>query len=181
MPTLSLFHRSHHEHKQGRATAMKVGFIGLGNMGAGMAANLLKAGHEVTVYNRTRAKADELVKQDATAATGVSDVCRADAVMTMLANDEAVESVVYGDQGVLASLARGAVHISSSTISIALSERIAADHASAGQCFVAAPVFGRPDAAAAGQLFVVTAGADDKLDWSAIGRLAARDAGEEGN
>jgi 3-hydroxyisobutyrate dehydrogenase-like beta-hydroxyacid dehydrogenase len=154
---------------------MKVGFIGLGNMGAGMAANLLKAGHEVTVYNRTRAKADELVKQGATAATGVSDVCRADAVMTMLANDEAVESVVYGDQGVLASLARGAVHISSSTISVALSERLAADHASAGQRFVAAPVFGRPDAAAAGQLFVVTAGAGEAIEtatplFDAIGK-----------
>src|SRR4051812_43134992 len=155
MPTLSLFHRSHHEHKQERATAMKVGFIGLGNMGAGMAANLLKAGHEVTVYNRTRAKADELVKQGATAATGVSDVCRADAVMTMLANDEAVESVVYGDQGVLARLARGAVHISSSTISVALSERLAADHASAGQRLLAAPPFRPPHAAAPGQLFLL--------------------------
>jgi 3-hydroxyisobutyrate dehydrogenase-like beta-hydroxyacid dehydrogenase len=156
---------------------MKVGFIGLGSMGAGMATNLLKAGHEVTVYNRTRAKADELVKQGAHAAASVSDVCQADAVMTMLANDEAVESVVYGDQGMLASLAKGAVHISSSTISVALSERLAADHASADQHFVAAPVFGRPDTAAAGELFVVTAGDAQVIEtvtplFDAIGKKA---------
>ena len=76
---------------------MKVGIIGLGRMGAGMAANLLKAGHEVTVYNRTPAKAEALVAQGAKAAASVADACRGDAVITMLANDEAVESVVLGD------------------------------------------------------------------------------------
>ena len=73
---------------------MKVGIIGLGRMGVGMAANLLKAGHEVAVYNRTAAKAEALIAQGARAATNVSDACRGDAVITMLANDEAVESVV---------------------------------------------------------------------------------------
>ena len=83
---------------------MKVGFIGLGQMGAGMAANLLKAGHDVTVYNRTRTKVEALVAQGAKAAASVSDACRGDAVLTMLANDDAVESVVFGDGGIIDSL-----------------------------------------------------------------------------
>jgi 3-hydroxyisobutyrate dehydrogenase-like beta-hydroxyacid dehydrogenase len=143
---------------------MKVGFIGLGHMGAGMAANLLKAGHDVTVYNRTRRKVEALVAQGAKAAAGVSDACRGDAVITMLANDDAVERVVFGDGGIVGSLPAGAPHISSSTISVALSEKLEAAHAKAGQRFVAAPVFGRPDAAAAGQLFVIAAGGRDTLD-----------------
>jgi 3-hydroxyisobutyrate dehydrogenase-like beta-hydroxyacid dehydrogenase len=143
---------------------MKVGFIGLGHMGAGMAANLLKAGHDVTVYNRTRTKIEALVAQGAKAAAGVSDACRGDAVITMLANDDAVESVVVGDGGIIGSLPAGAPHISSSTISVALSEKLEAAHAKAGQRFVAAPVFGRPDVAAAGQLFVIAAGGRDTLD-----------------
>ena len=143
---------------------MKVGFIGLGHMGAGMAASLLSAGHQVTVYNRTRAKADELIRKGATAAATISDACRGDAVMTMVADDAAVESVVYGSKGLLASLGEGAIHISSSTISTALSERLAANHASAGQRFIAAPVFGRPDVAAAGELFVIAAGAREAID-----------------
>jgi 3-hydroxyisobutyrate dehydrogenase-like beta-hydroxyacid dehydrogenase len=137
---------------------MRVGFIGLGRMGAGMAANLLKAGHEVTVYNRTPDKVQPLVEQGAVAAAQVAGACHGDVVITMLANDEAVEAVVYGDQGILTSLGKGATHISASTISVALSERLTASHAAAGQRFVAAPVFGRPEAAAAGQLFVVAAG-----------------------
>jgi 3-hydroxyisobutyrate dehydrogenase-like beta-hydroxyacid dehydrogenase len=137
---------------------MNVGFIGLGHMGAGMAANLLKAGHSVTVFNRTPAKAKALIAQGATLATSIAEVCRGDAVMTMLANDEAVESVVLGRDGVIANLSAGALHISSSTISVALSERLAEEHASMSQQFVAAPVFGRPDMAAAGKLFVVAGG-----------------------
>ena len=142
---------------------MRVGFIGLGQMGAGMALNLVKAGHDVTVYNRTRAKADKLVAQGAKAVTNIADACQGEAVITMLADDGAVESVVYGDRGVLAGLGRGAIHISASTISIALSERLTASHAAAGQRFVAAPVFGRPTAAAAGDLFVVGAGAHEAI------------------
>ena len=133
-------------------------------MGAGMAANLLKAGHDVTVYNRTRRKVEALVAQGAKAAAGVSDACRGDAVITMLANDDAVERVVFGDGGIIGSLPTGAPHISSSTISVALSEKLEAAHAKAGQRFVAAPVFGRPDVAAAGQLFVIAAGGRDTLD-----------------
>jgi 3-hydroxyisobutyrate dehydrogenase-like beta-hydroxyacid dehydrogenase len=94
----------------------------------------------------------------------VSDACRGDAVLTMLANDDAVESVVFSDGGIIGSLPAGAPHISSSTISVALSEKLEAAHAKAGQRFVAAPVFGRPDVAAAGQLFVIAAGGPDAVD-----------------
>src|SRR6195256_1875091 len=142
---------------------MKVGFIGLGHMGAGMAASLLKSGHDVTVYNRTRTKIEALVVHGAKAAASVSDACRGDAVITMLANDDAVESVVFSDGGIIGSLLADTIHVSSSTISVALSERLEAAHAKAGQRFVAAPVFGRPDVAAAGQLFVIAAGGRDTL------------------
>ena len=137
---------------------MKIGFIGLGQMGAGIAANLLKAGHEVAVYNRTFSKTEALVRLGAQAQRSVEAVCAAEVVITMLADDDALESIVFGTRGVLASLKKGAAHISSSTISVALSKRIAAAHADADQHYLAAPVFGRPDAAASGKLFVVVGG-----------------------
>jgi 3-hydroxyisobutyrate dehydrogenase-like beta-hydroxyacid dehydrogenase len=140
-------------------SAMRIGFIGLGNMGAAMAANLLAAGHEVTAYNRTQDKVDTLAAKGARPARTVADTCRGEAVVTMLANDEAVEAVSFADGGIVASLPAGAVHVSSSTISLALTERLTAAHADAGQRFVSAPVFGRPEAAAAAKLFVVAAGA----------------------
>src|SRR5258706_13108427 len=136
---------------------MKVGFIGLGHMGAGMAANLLKAGHDVTVYNRTRPKVEALVAQGAKAAASVSDACSGDAVITMLANDEAVESVVFDGGGIIDSLLAAAIHISSSTVSVALSERLAAAHAKAGQRFVAAPLFCRSAFPPPGPLFFLFA------------------------
>jgi 3-hydroxyisobutyrate dehydrogenase-like beta-hydroxyacid dehydrogenase len=145
-------------HWVGRSGIMKVGFIGLGHMGTGMAMSLLKAGHKVTVYNRTREKAKALVREGAQTAATVADACRADAVFTMLANDNAVEVVVFGKEGILESLPAGAIHISASTISIALAERLTAAHAGSKQRFVAAPVFGRPELAAAGMLYVLAAG-----------------------
>ncbi|MFG1419725.1 NAD(P)-dependent oxidoreductase [Xanthobacter sp. V0B-10] len=138
---------------------MQIGFIGLGQMGSGMAGNLVKAGHAVTVYNRTQAKADALVAAGAARAAEVADACRGEAVVTMLANDAAVEEVVFAPRGLIATLPKGALHVSASTISVALSERLAAAHAEAGQLYVSAPVFGRPEVAAAGNLFVVAAGA----------------------
>jgi 3-hydroxyisobutyrate dehydrogenase-like beta-hydroxyacid dehydrogenase len=154
---------------------MKVGFIGLGHMGAGMAASLLKAGHEVTVHNRNPAKAKALVAQGAKVADTVADACRGAAVMTMLADDRAVEEVVLGDHGVLASLPAGGIHVSSSTISVEMAERLATAHHAHGASFVSAPVFGRPDVAAAGQLMVIAAGAAGPIDdvaplLDAIGR-----------
>lgn len=143
---------------------MKIGFVGLGQMGTPMAANLLKAGHEVHVYNRTAAKTAALVRLGAHAHPSVEGVCSGEAVITMLADDLALESLVFGKQGVLASLKKGAVHISSSTISVALSERLAAAHAQAGQRYLAAPVFGRPEAAAAGKLSIVAGGAADVIE-----------------
>jgi 3-hydroxyisobutyrate dehydrogenase-like beta-hydroxyacid dehydrogenase len=140
---------------------MDIGFIGLGQMGTGMAANLVKAGHRVSVFNRTPAKAAPLAEQGATVAGSIADVCRGGAVITMLADDAAVEGAVFGDNGIIASLAPDAIHISCSTISVALSERLEHAHAQAGQRYVAAPVFGRPEAAAAGKLFIVAAGPAD--------------------
>ncbi len=133
---------------------MKVGLIGLGNMGAGMAASLIRGGHEVTVYNRTASKAQALVSQGARYAAKVAEACQGDAVITMLADDGAVEGVVFGDGGIAGSLRPGAIHISCSTISVALSQRMASAHAKNNQRFVSAPVFGRPEAAAAAKLFV---------------------------
>ena len=141
---------------------MEIGFIGLGNMGRGMAANLLNAGHHLTVYNRSPAKAEALVQQGATAARSIAEACSGEVVFTMLADDQAVENVTFGDpggeQGIVASLGQGATHVSSSTISVAMSQRLAAAHAEAGQQYAAAPVFGRPEAASAAKLFVIAAG-----------------------
>jgi 3-hydroxyisobutyrate dehydrogenase-like beta-hydroxyacid dehydrogenase len=143
---------------------MNIGFIGLGNMGHGMATNLLKAGHQITVYNRSPGKAEALVQQGATAARNVAEASAGEVVFTMLSDDEAVENVAFGENGIVASLAPGATHVSSSTISVALSERLTAAHAEAGQQYAAAPVFGRPEAASAAKLFVIAAGAPQVLE-----------------
>jgi 3-hydroxyisobutyrate dehydrogenase-like beta-hydroxyacid dehydrogenase len=143
---------------------MEIGLIGLGNMGSGIAKTLLRAGHKLTVYNRTRARAEALRSSGATVAGSVAEACRGEIVLTMVADDTALEAVVYGDGGILASLARGGVHISLSTISVALSDKLAEEHAKAGQEFVSAPVFGRPQAADAGKLFVVAAGPKKSIE-----------------
>ena len=138
---------------------MKIAFLGLGNMGIAMARNLLRASHDVTVWNRTRSKAEELRADQATIADSVATATRgADFVITMLADDYAVSSAVLDSGGVLENLAAGAVHISMSTISVALSRQLAAAHETHGQRYIAAPVFGRPDAAAAAKLVIAAAG-----------------------
>jgi 3-hydroxyisobutyrate dehydrogenase-like beta-hydroxyacid dehydrogenase len=137
---------------------MKVGFIGLGRMGSAMAANLIKAGHEVTVFNRSPEKRQALVKLGAREAARISDACRGEVVITMLADDNAASSVVLGKSGIVESLDKGVIHVSMSSISVALSKELARAHAAAGQRFVAAPVFGRPEAAAAAKLFIVAGG-----------------------
>jgi len=142
---------------------MKLGFIGLGQMGAGMAGNLLKAGHEVTVYNRSPEKTEVLRAQGAHVARTPAEASVGEAVVTMLADDRALEAVVFGTDGVLGALRAGALHVSCSTISVALSERLTEAHAQAGQSYVAAPVFGRPDAAAAARLAVVAGGDEAAL------------------
>jgi 3-hydroxyisobutyrate dehydrogenase-like beta-hydroxyacid dehydrogenase len=137
---------------------MEVGFIGLGAMGSAMAANLLKAGHALSVFNRTPSKAEALAAQGATLAKTPAEAACGDLVITMLADDAAVETVVFGEDGILQALRPSAVHVSMSTISIAMAERLTEAHAGRGQGFVSAPVFGRPDAAAAAKLYVVIAG-----------------------
>jgi 3-hydroxyisobutyrate dehydrogenase-like beta-hydroxyacid dehydrogenase len=131
-----------------------------------MALNLLKAGHHrVTVYNRNRGKAEALLSKDAQVADRVADACRGEILITMLSDDAAVEDVVFGEDGALYALRRDAIHISMSTISVALSDRLAEAHGKAGQRYVAAPVFGRPEAAAAAKLFIVAAGAEATLAY----------------
>lgn len=141
-----------------------VGFIGLGNMGSAMATRLLEAGFDVTVYNRSPGKAEALAARGATVATTVAQACAGDVVITMLANDDALDAVVTGEAGVLATLRGGATHVSSSTISAALSKRLTAAHGAAGQRFITATVLGRPEAAAAGKLFVLAAGPAEAVD-----------------
>jgi 3-hydroxyisobutyrate dehydrogenase-like beta-hydroxyacid dehydrogenase len=141
---------------------MRIGFIGLGKMGEGMAERLLAAGHSLTVYNRTAAKAAKLKDKGALVAdTPAAAATGAEAVITMLADDAALEETVFGDRGVLAALPQGAVHVSMSTISVALSRRLAEAHAAARQRYVAAPVFGRPQAAHEGKLYIVVSGDAD--------------------
>ena len=142
---------------------IQVGYIGLGQMGAAMAANLVAAGHTVTVYNRSPARAAALVEKGARLAASIADACRGNVVVTMLADDHAVADVALGAEGVVASLSPGALHVSMSTISVELSERLTAAHEAKGQRYLAAPMFGRPDAAAAAKLFVVTASLPDSI------------------
>jgi 3-hydroxyisobutyrate dehydrogenase-like beta-hydroxyacid dehydrogenase len=141
-----------------------------------MARNLLRAGHEVTVFNRSREKAEALAADGARVAGSLADACaRAEAVMTMLSDDQAVEDVVFGEDGIAGALLAGAVHVSCSTISVALAGRLAAEHQRRGQGFLSAPVFGRPGVAESGNLVVVAAGAAELVErcrplFDAIGR-----------
>jgi 3-hydroxyisobutyrate dehydrogenase-like beta-hydroxyacid dehydrogenase len=137
---------------------MKIGFIGLGQMGSAMTANLLKAGHDVTVFNRTPEKLRPLIELGAHAAASIADACRGELVVTMLADDTAIADAAFSTAGIINVLPKGAIHLSMSTISVALSKRLTEAHARAAQHFVAAPVFGRPDAAAAAKLYIVAAG-----------------------
>ena len=158
-------------------TVSHVGFIGLGNMGRGMAANLVRAGLRVRVWNRTAARAVDLVAAGATLAPSIADAARADVVATMVADDAALEAIVDG--GLLDALPSGAVHLSHSTISVALAERLTEAHATRGSIFVSGPVFGRPEAAAAAKLFVVAAGEAGAIErcqpiFDAIGQRTFR-------
>ena len=143
---------------------MKIGFIGLGRMGSAMAANLVKAGHEVSVFNRSPGKSDSLIKLGAHEAATLAAVCDGEVVITMLADDDAASNIALGEGGIIGHLPKGAIHLSMSTISVALSERLTRAHAQAGQRYVAAPVFGRPDMAEAAKLFIVVAGDPGDLE-----------------
>jgi 3-hydroxyisobutyrate dehydrogenase-like beta-hydroxyacid dehydrogenase len=143
---------------------MKIGFLGTGKMGTPMALRLLAAGHELSVWNRSEGRTKPLLREGAIAAgTPAEAELGADAVITMLFDDSAYEAVLFGSNGLLDALSPGSLHISCSTISVSLSERLTAEHARRGIDFVAAPVFGRPNVAADGRLWIVAAGTDTAI------------------
>jgi 3-hydroxyisobutyrate dehydrogenase-like beta-hydroxyacid dehydrogenase len=164
---------------------MKLGVLGLGQMGRPMAINLLRAGHTVTVWNRTRSKADGLASEGAHIAESPAQAAHgAEVVLTMLADDEAVASAVLGEGDALVEpailgMAPGAIHASMSTIGARMSRHLAERHANRGQRYVAAPVLGQPKAAEQGHLIVLAAGDKDSLDacgpiFEALGRETHR-------
>ena len=142
---------------------MDIGFIGLGDMGSAIAANLLKAGHTVRVWNRSPQAAAKLAALGATVADSAAHAFAGDAVFSMLADDNALRAVLL-DSGVLAGAAPGLVHVNLATISVALAEQLATLHAQYGVDYVAAPVLGRPDVAAAAKLNIVAGGTDRAID-----------------
>ncbi|MBC8104434.1 MAG: NAD(P)-dependent oxidoreductase [Cytophagales bacterium] len=139
--------------------AETIGFVGLGAMGSAMARNLLRAGYGLRAYNRTRAKTEPLAAEGAilceTAAEAAEGV---EIVITMLADDAALEQATLGDDGILDTLAPGGIHLSMSTVSPSIASRLAAQHDLHDSGYVAAPVFGRPEAAAAAKLYIVVSG-----------------------
>jgi 3-hydroxyisobutyrate dehydrogenase-like beta-hydroxyacid dehydrogenase len=159
---------------------VKIAFLGLGAMGSPMALNLLRAGHQVTAFNRTAAKAMSLREAGAAVAASPADAVEgADIAVTMVSNDEAVRAMLFAaitpNRAAIDRLAKGAVHVCTSTISVAFSKQLAAEHAAREQAYIAAPVLGRPEAAAEKRLWVIAAGARDQIErcrpvFDAIGR-----------
>ena len=144
---------------------MRLAFLGLGNMGAAIAGNLIKAKHEVTVWNRTASRAQPLIEAGAILApTARTAAAASDVIFTMVADDAALDAIVADDEGMLSGMHAGALHVSLSTIAVATADRLAVRHSESGTRFLSAPVFGRPEAAAAAKLFVVAAGAPPDLD-----------------
>jgi 3-hydroxyisobutyrate dehydrogenase-like beta-hydroxyacid dehydrogenase len=147
--------------------SMRIGFVGLGNMGAGIAGNLLRAHPDVVVWNRSAEKARALVDAGATVATSAQTAAAGrDVVFTMLADDAALQDVLSGAHGLLEGFSPGALHISMSTIAVATADHLTDLHAARGVRFFCAPVFGRPDAAASAKLFIVAGGAATDLQWA---------------
>ena len=144
---------------------MKIGFLGLGQMGSAMAHRLVAAGHELAVWNRTEGKTEPLAREGAiVAGTPAEAELGADAVVTMVFDDYALEHVMFGPNGLMDALTPSTLHIACSTISVALAERLTEEHAKRGIPFVAAPVFGRPNIAEAGKLWTVLAGAAEQVE-----------------
>jgi 3-hydroxyisobutyrate dehydrogenase-like beta-hydroxyacid dehydrogenase len=160
----------------------KIGFVGLGRMGTAMAANLVAVGREVIVHVRRPDRIDELATLGLRPSSNITDLFDCEVVITMLPDDDAVLDVVFGrsepgSEGLAAGLRRGAVHLSMSTIGTATAAHLAREHARCGQRYVAAPVFGNPDAAKACQLFIVVAGTPADVErcrpiLGALGQLA---------
>ncbi|MCZ6455151.1 MAG: NAD(P)-dependent oxidoreductase [Alphaproteobacteria bacterium] len=143
---------------------MKVGFIGMGRMGQGMARRVLDAGNDLVVYNRTPSKAEDLRAAGATVVDSIAAVTQdRDAVITMVTDDAAIEAIALGEGGLITALPDGGIHLAMGTHSVAMTRAIAASHSKANQVFVAAPVLGRPDRAAAGELGIMPAGPADAV------------------
>jgi 3-hydroxyisobutyrate dehydrogenase-like beta-hydroxyacid dehydrogenase len=163
---------------------MRVGFVGLGRMGSGMAGRILEAGHDLVVYDVLPQSTARAAAAGARVAASLADLCaNREVVVTMLAEDAAVHAVVFGEGGLRDSLPSGAIHLAMGTYGIGTIRALAAAHSNAGQTLVAAPVLGRPDLAASGQLGIVKAGSADALArceplFTTIGRLSFH-AGDE--
>ncbi len=164
-----------------RLTQGKIGFVGLGRMGAAMAANLAAVGRRVVAYVRRPEQMDKLVALGLKPTTIIVDLFDCEVVITMLPDDDAARDVVFGRadlgiEGLATGLMPHAIHLSMSTISTATASKLAAEHARRGQGYVAAPVFGNPDAAKTRQLFVIAAGipADVKRCRPLLGNLGQR-------
>ncbi|MCZ6590080.1 MAG: NAD(P)-dependent oxidoreductase [Alphaproteobacteria bacterium] len=143
---------------------MKVGFIGMGRMGQGMARRVLDAGNDLVVYNRTPSKAEDLRAAGANVVDSIAAVTQdRDAVITMVTDDAAIEAIALGEGGLITTLPDGGIHLAMGTHSVAMTRTIAASHSEANQVFVAAPVLGRPDRAAAGELGIMPAGPADAV------------------
>ena len=142
---------------------MNIGFVGIGRMAVGMVRNLLAAGHRVTVYNRTTSKAEALAADGVTVAENVTEAAANELVISMLADDRALEDTVLGRDDFIAAMPNDGIHVSMATISEVMARRLTAAHGKIGKGYVSAPVFGRPDAAAAGKLFIVAAGEPSDL------------------
>ncbi|QSB17771.1 NAD(P)-dependent oxidoreductase [Pseudomonas sp. 15A4] len=142
---------------------MKIGFLGLGNMGQAVAGNLLKGGHELLVWNRSAHAAQPLVEQGATAVTEPAQAFAADVVFSMLADDNALRTVLL-DSGLLKQLKGPLIHVNMATISVAFADELAELHAAQGIDYIAAPVMGRPNMAAAAKLNIMAAGSAEAID-----------------
>src|SRR5512145_3307030 len=157
---------------------MEIGFLGLGGMGRGMAGRLVEAGHRVRVWNRSAGPVEELARKGAEPAATPAEAFRGDAAITMLPDDAVIRDLGLGGP-LLESAPRGLVHVNMATVSVELTRELADAHASRNLEYVAAPVFGRPDMAAAGRLAIVAAGTDAALDrvaplFEAMGRRTWR-------
>ena len=152
-----------------KATQVDIGFVGLGHMGSAMAANLAAAGRQVIAYVRRPEQIERLSALGLKPTTDLAKLFACEVVITMLPDDDAIRDVVFGEEnfctnGLAPGLKAGAIHLSMSTISTATASLLASEHARYGQGYVAAPVFGNPDAAKTRQLFIVTAGAAPDVD-----------------
>jgi 3-hydroxyisobutyrate dehydrogenase-like beta-hydroxyacid dehydrogenase len=146
---------------------MKIGFIGLGNMGLNMAKNLIASGHQLQVYNRSSEKADELEQSSITKCkTPAEAASNVSIVITMLSDDDVVAETTTGADGILQTLQKGALHISMSTISPDVSQKLSDQHKSSGSSYLAAPVFGRPEAAAAKKLWICVSGSQQAKEMA---------------